>query len=161
MNATRMRAFAVAACLALAAGPGAAQDEAARMAAAEAYVALPAVQQMIEGTLDPDALIAQFRATVPVADQLTEEQFETLARIATEEIGAIRPQMMETMRDQAAETFTLAELEALTAFYASPEGASILGKTGPFMRSYMQALSPTLQETMRTISERIQAEIMP
>ena len=154
--------LAIATCLALSTGPASAQDdEAARLAAAEAYVALPAVQRMIEGTLDPDALIAQFRATVPAADQLTEAQFRILATIASEEIGAIQPQMMETMRDQAAETFTLAEIEALTAFYGSPEGEAILGKTGPFMQSYMQALGPTLKATMRTISERIQSEIMP
>ena len=157
-----LASLATAACLALApTGASAQDDEEARHAAAEAYVALPAVQEMIEGTLDPDALVAQFRATVPVADQLSESQFRTLAEIASEEIGAIRPQMTETMRDQAAETFTLAELEALSAFYGSPEGESILGKTGPFMQSYMRALGPTLQTTMRTISERIQNEITP
>jgi len=157
-----LASLATAAFLALAASAAFARDDdEARRAAAETYVALPAVREMIAGTLDPDALVAQFRATVPVADQLTESQFRTLAEIATEEIGAIRPQMMETMRDQAAETFTLAELEALVAFYGSPEGEAILGKTGPFMQEYMRALGPTLQTTMRTISERIQSEIMP
>jgi hypothetical protein len=49
--------------------------------------------------------------------------------------------------------FTLAEIDALSKFYGSPEGKSIIKKFG----SYMADMMPVIQsETMKAISKKLQ-----
>jgi hypothetical protein len=64
--------------------------------------------------------------------------------VVAEEMAAIRPALEEAMAKAAAVTFSLAEIEALTAFHATEEGASILAKTARFDAAYMEAASDAL-----------------
>ena len=85
----------------------------------------------------------------------------TLARIVDEEFTGVRPEIEGAMVTAAAGTFTMAELDALNAFYGSEEGRSIAAKTAPFLQSFYAEITPTLAETQQRIAARAQETLGP
>ncbi len=57
--------------------------------------------------------------------------------------------------------FSKAEVQAMTAFYASPEGASILKKSPQAMALTMQEIQPIIAAAMAEIKASIEAEAKP
>ena len=149
---------ATAAALAIAALPAIAQDASPEEAreAARGYVESPAMQTALDELLSPDTFVAQLEAA---GLRLDPQQTETLAGIVSEEFADIRPDLEEAMTIAAVDAFTMDELEALNAFYASEEGRSIAAKMTPFMQSFYNEIGPTLQETQGEIAARAQEEL--
>lgn len=146
------RPFAFAAALALlSAMPLYAQDDALR-AAAERYVNNPVQQEMLDDLLSADVIVSQVRAMVP---GVTEEQLLIVGEIGAEEMAVIRPELEAATIEAAIATFTLEEIEALEAFYATPLGASVLSKMQPFMESSMALAGPAMQAAQGRISARL------
>lgn len=138
--------------LVLAALPAAAQEDPdALRAAAERYVAGPGVQRTLDANLSPELVAAALRAQL--GDRLDEEERAAIAAIVAEEMAAIRPALEAAMAEAAAETFTLAEIEALAAFHETEEGASILSKTSAFDAAYLEAVA----DDLRAATERAMA----
>lgn len=136
--------------------PAFAQDTAALREAAERYIRNPVQQRMMDEMLSADAMVAQMRAMVP---QLTEEQAQLVARITSEEMAVLRPDLEAAMIDASVETFTLEEIEALEAFYSTPVGASVMSKMQPFMATAMGMIAPEMQQVQMRIGQRIMTEL--
>jgi len=150
--------------LLLLSAPAALADEMEeRRAAATAYVDNPVQQKMLDEMLSAEAMVTQMRATLPpnVSDALQPEQIQTMARIASEELADLRPAMQTAMIEAAAQTFTTAELEALDAFYSSPEGASVMGKMQPFMQTFYTGLGGDMQAAQMRIIRRVNEAMKP
>lgn len=151
-----LRHAALAACVCWMTSPVLAQD-AALVAAAESYISSPSQQDMIDRLLSPDSIRAQIssaRPDIPV-DLLVE-----VGKIASEELLAVRPQLEKSMVDAAVETFTLEEIEALDAFYRTPEGQSVLIKNATFMQTAMNSIAPEMRQVQQEIFTRVQ-QIIP
>ena len=138
------------------AAPASAQDDALR-AAVERYINNPVQQQMMDNLLSADAMVDQVRAVAP---QLTEEQLRAVATISAEELSILRPDLEAAMIEAAIGTFTLPEIEALEAFYNTPEGASVMTKMQPYMAQVMGGIGPQLMEAQTRIGQRIMTELM-
>jgi hypothetical protein len=136
--------------------PATAQDDALRTAV-ERYVTNPVQQRMLDDMLSADAMVDQMRAVAP---QLTEEQLQIVARISAEEMAVLRPDLETAMIEAAITTFTLAEIEALEAFYATPEGASVMAKMQPFMAQAMGRVGPQMMQVQARIGQRVMTELM-
>ncbi|MBF9058520.1 hypothetical protein HKCCSP123_04930 [Rhodobacterales bacterium HKCCSP123] len=151
-----MRRLALCLALALAAAhPATAEDDALR-AAVERYVANPVQQRMMDDMLSADAMVAQIRAVAP---QLTEEQLQIAGRISAEELATLRPDLEAAMVEAAIMTFTLSEVEALDAFLATPEGASVMTKMQPYMAQAMNRVGPQMMALQARIGQRLATEL--
>jgi hypothetical protein len=95
-----------------------------------------------------------------MAPQLTEEQLRGVATISAEELATLRPDLEAAMVEAAIGTFTLAEIEALEAFYNTPEGASVMSKMQPYMAQAMGRIGPQLMEAQTRIGQRIMTELL-
>ena len=146
-----MRLLAVVFAILAAATAAAAQDDARLRAAAERYVAGEGVQRSIEASLSSETIAAALDAQL--GERLSPVERSEIAAVVAEEMTAIRPAMEEAMVEAAAATFTLSEIEAMTEFHETPEGAAILRKTPDFAAAYLGAMAPEL----RAATERAMA----
>jgi hypothetical protein len=123
------------------ASPQSADTPEARRAAALKYLAAVPTQTML------DDMIASVARQVPEEKR---QQFTTLMRkvLRTDALNAIT-------LDLLVKHFTVGEIDALTRFYGSPEGASVMKKFGV----YAGDLLPQIQaEVVRAIKE-VRAEM--
>ena len=121
--------------------------------AATAFIESPVQQKLLDDMLSPEGLMAQFQAVQP---QLPPDKTDEILQIVSEELNAFRPQMEAAMIKGAAEAFTVEEIEALTAFYSSPIGASAMSKMNPYMQSAMAEMTPGLQAMQGRVMQRVQ-----
>ena len=124
--------------------------------AAERYIRLPAVQQVLDFVLGPTFLQSILSTA---GDRLDAGKRDQVIAIATEEMARTRPRMENAMVEAAAGVYTLAELEAMIAFYSSEVGASTMVKTQAFSQAYMAAFANGLRELQITVENRIQLEV--
>ena len=137
----------------LLATPALAQDDMeAKLEAARAYVQSPAQQVIIEGIASPETVAAQLTASFP---EMTPEQVELASRISAEELEPMLQQMEEAMIESVAEVFTLEEIEAITAFYETPEGLALATKTGSLMQASFSRIGPQMQAAQQRIAQRL------
>ena len=151
-----MKPVIVAAWLAFSSTAFAADAE--RMDAARAYAETPTVQKMMDDMFPPATANAMIASMVPPG-KTTEEQRTKAGEIVSEELNRVRSEVIGIMVGATAETFTLEEIKALTAFYSSAEGQSIAGKMQPFIAQYLQKIGPVLQQAQLAIAQRVKAEI--
>jgi len=103
---------------------------AAREAAARRYLAVMTPTAMME-----EVSLTTFRGLPPVEAHELAKQF----------VEELRMDVLErTMIEAIARNFTIAEIDALTEFYASPHGRSAMSK----MSAYMADLTPAMQSEM-------------
>ena len=153
------RTLAALAALALLATPVRAAEDAALRAAAEAYVRHPVVQRTIDDMWSGDTMRAMIAAVARAQGLvLRSDQTETLTRILGEEFDRIRPRFETLLADAAVETYSVAELGALTAFYDTELGARATIKSGMVMRSFNARSAPVLRGLFQRLGERIRAE---
>lgn len=69
--------------------------------------------------------------------------------------------MLPIYRKVYAETLTAEEVQAMTAFYSSPAGRSIMQKTPQLMQRTMQAMQPIMQELMQSARQTLESELKP
>ena len=107
-----------------------AESGAAREAAARRYLAVLTPTAMME-----EVSLTTFRGLPPVEAHELAKQF----------VEELRMDVLEqAMIDAIARNFSVAEIDALTAFYASPHGRSAMSK----MSAYMADLTPAMQGEM-------------
>ena len=145
-----------AAWLSVSASAFAADDD--RAEAARTYVETPTVQKMMDGMFSPQMANAMITNLVSQGKS-TEEQRVKASEIVSQELQRVRSQVLDIMVNATAETFTLEEIKALTAFYGSQEGQSIAAKMQPFMAQYLQQIGPVLQQAQSSIAQRVRDEI--
>lgn len=136
--------------------PAQAETRDERVAAAEVYIDLALAD------FDMEAMIGMLYQ--PILDQvtaggavLTEDQ---LARIKTLYLDAFADPLPALMRDQAgimADMFTLAEITALTAFYATPEGKAVMAKLPQLTAAQQPALNAFIGQTMKDLMPQVLA----
>ena len=151
-----MKAMLAAVFLSLALVAGASAQDDLR-AAAERYVRLPAIQQVLDFVLGPG--FVQTLLSLAGGDSVDAGKRDKIVAIATEEMARARPAMENAMIEAAAETFTVEELEAMVSFYGSEVGASTLSKTQAFNQAYLAAFATGMQELQITVENRIQLEV--
>lgn len=151
MIRTRLALSALALALSLAAPVGA-QD---MRALAQAYVDLPANQQMMADMLSPQSMAAQFAAGLPPGTPVSDAQLAEIGALMATTMADVQPLMRESMIETAATTFTEAELRALTDFYSSEVGSSILLKMQPFFQATMADIQPRIMQQTQAIIPQI------
>ena len=126
--------------------------------AAERYVALPAVQDMIRGLGAPELLAEELRAHLPGAEDMPPEEIERMAAIVSDELDGVRPALERALVAAAVEHFTLEEIEAMIAFAASPVGSGVLEKAPGFAIDAMAAAGPQIQQATFDAMQRIRED---
>lgn len=149
-----MKRFALAAVFALALPAHLHAQDATE--AATAFINSPVQQKLLDDMLSPEMLMTQFQA---MNLQIPPEQVDVILNIVTEELNVFRPEMESAMIVGAAEAFSVEEIDALTAFYSSPLGASAMGKMNPYMQATMGSMSQGLQAMQGNIMRRVQSEL--
>lgn len=156
MMRSSARPTALAALLVVLAGTGAAQDV---EALARAYVATPAVQEMMTEMASPEGFAATIERGLPAGVVLTAAQRAALGQVAAETMAGLRPELERTLVEASARHFTAAELQALIDFYGSGPGASAARKMQPFFQDALTELAPLTREAMAAAAPRI-AEVL-
>lgn len=108
-----------------------------------------ATQQMGRSMLGPDATAEQ-RAKF---DKVMAEQQAFLRRM----LAADRLQPI--YRTVYADVFSAEEVQAMTDFYSSPTGRSILQKMPQVMGRTMQEMQPLMREAMQEVQQSLQREL--
>lgn len=139
-----MRPFVLALVLAVGGAPSHAQEADPLREAAEAYVASEGVQRSIDASVSAELIVSALDAQL--GTRLSPEERDAIAGVVSEEMTSIRPAMEAAMVDAAARTFTLEEMEAMTAFYSSGPGAGLLAKMPGFTAAYLEAMGPDLRD---------------
>lgn len=142
-------------CLLCLASTAVAQEQ-SQIDAARAYVETPVQQKLLEDMFSPAGIMAQMGLT---GGRLSSEQQTIIAEIVSEELQALKPEIVDAMVNGMARNFSLEEIEALTAFYSSPVGASAMSKMNPFMQQTMAELGPSFQQMQSRLVPRIQAAL--
>jgi len=155
-----MRHLSLAAVLVFALSlPAAAQDtREARLTAARGYVAL---------TMESFDMAALIRTMYqPILDQLASQGTRLNARQLAELDQLYQSTMTEPLRqimtqqDQImADLFTLEEIEAISAFYASPVGRSVMAKLPQLTQALQPMIISFMQGAMPDLIPQIQAII--
>jgi hypothetical protein len=146
-----MRVVRLALCGLFFASSAFAQDTVLKDAATR-YVQHPVQQKMLDDLMSPQAMLAQLQPMLPDARQ---ETLEAVAQIVSEEMALLRPAMEQAMIISAAETFTLAELDALRAFYATKEGAGAAGKMQNYLARSWEEIGPEFNRTQLSVQQRM------
>lgn len=142
--------------LACALGSGAYAQDPALLEAATAYVEHPVQQNVIDKLFSPASIMAQLES---VTGDIPDAQRATVAQIISEEMNAVRPELEASMIRAAAENFTMEEITALNAFYATGPGASAMTKMQSYMQSAMRPMGPVLQKAQENLFRRLQTEL--
>ena len=119
------------------------------------YLRLPAIQKMNDDLYGGNVIDSM----MAMQDSLPEEIRKQLATILSEEFAKIRPGMEEAMIESAAATYSAEELQAMSAFYESPEGASVAVKTAPFTQKTFEIFGPQMEEFQKAVVTRLMAEM--
>ncbi|MEM1298181.1 MAG: DUF2059 domain-containing protein [Pseudomonadota bacterium] len=146
-------------CLALIAVfaiPARADDLAARTAAAERYVASPAVVDMLDKMLSGDTVLKAMEQRVA---SLNQAQRTKLQQIISEEFQTVKPAVRTAMIETTASMFTLKEIDALAQFYSTPEGVSIMQKMQDFFPAAMNRVQPDMARMQQRLAARITKEL--
>jgi hypothetical protein len=123
-------------------GQQVADTPANRLAAAKRYLQAVPPAEMVADTVDR------------VAAQLPEERREEFKKALTKVVSSER---IEALTLQAVtKHFTVKEINALAAFYGSPEGRSITKKFGDYMADVMPAIQEELAGAMEEIHKEVQ-----
>ena len=110
-------------------------DMAKRMEAAVAYEKVTPIETNVMAMFDELRKLPQFGGE-------NNEMLEKL--ISVYDIELVRNESMRLM----AENFTVEEMEALTAFYSSPEGQSVYKKMPKFMADFMPVMQGEMQKAV-------------
>jgi Uncharacterized protein conserved in bacteria (DUF2059). len=123
-------------------GQQVADTPANRLAAAKRYLQAVPPAEMVADTVDR------------VAAQLPEERREEFKKALSKVVSSER---IEALTLQAVtKHFTVKEINALAAFYGSPEGRSITKKFGDYMADVMPAIQEELSGAMEEIHKEVQ-----
>ena len=124
----------------------------------------------LETTLD--GMVVQIEAATRdmgrsiLGETATPEQRALFERVMAEQNDMMRqfmaPERLTPIyRSVYGELFTAEEVQAMTDFYASPAGRSILQKMPVAMGRAMQAMQPTVQEMMQQAQQTLERELKP
>lgn len=112
-----------------------------RLAAAKRYMKIVPPEELVAATIEQ------------VASQLPPDRQEPF-KAALRKV--IKVERIEEITLQAvAKHFTVKEINALAAFYSSPEGRSISRKFGAYMADVMPVIQQELQEAMEEIHKEV------
>lgn len=137
-------------------GTAASAQDPALIDAARSYVKHPVQQNVIDDLFSPEGIMMQLES---VTGAIPQDSRAKIAQIISEEMNAVRPQLEQSMIAAAAENFTMEEITALNAFYATGPGASAMSKMQSYMQSAMRPLGPVLQQAQENLFRRLQAEL--
>lgn len=122
---------------------------------AQDYVNMPEIQTMMADMFAPDAVLAQFKASLPASIELNSDQETRIGALLSNAMLEMKPQLEGLMIDGLTEHFSADEIAALIDFYSSEHGASVMTKMQPFMQDVLAQLAPQLNSTMQDVSPRI------
>ncbi len=125
----------------------------ARKAAAEAYFkAVPATKQFIDTTI--------MAGMTAVGDE--EEMPKEAREMANKMVAALDWKVIEDgLREAMIKTYTVDEITAKTKFDTSPEGRSIIKKTGAFTAAYMPIVSKEMERVAMQAMEDMMKNFNP
>jgi hypothetical protein len=158
-----MRQMLMAAALVACASPVFAQPapaiSASKAAAIREYMAItdPAkmVNDMAEAAAKPtiEALSQRMAAQ---GIQLSANKQQQIRRLFVEEMQILAPDVIKWTENSTAQVFTEAEIRAITAFYKTAEGQSMLRKMPQLQASIQGPLMQAMQGRMPMIAQKLQ-----
>ena len=119
-------------------------DDAARRAAAEAYVAGPHSQQKLDEGMSSETLAANFAAKLPPDLELSADQIAEIGSIISEAMFSIRPEVEQVMISALAKIHTIEEIQAMDAYFNSPAGLSAQSKSQQFEQVFLSAMKSSI-----------------
>lgn len=149
-------AIALACALSMAALPALSETREDRVEAAKAYTALAM------DAMDLKAMIGTMWAPVVQMIErsgktLSEEQKDQIDALYQETFTGPMTEMMLSQSDVMADLFTLEEIEALTQFYSTPIGQSVMKKLPKVMEAIQPQIVALVQNTLPTLMPKIAA----
>ena len=132
--------------------PAALPVDAAKLALAREAMKAMQAERMLESLSNQLKMMTAQQTTLLLPTTATEEQKARLAQIQTEVTDLVREAakaQMEKMATVYAEVFTAEELQAMRAFFVSPEGRALLSK------------QPLLAQRLMPLTRAMQMELMP
>lgn len=142
------------------ASPILAETREERLALASDYV-----EQTLED-VDMEALIRSMWE--PLAEQVaasgqevTDAQREEIHQLYMDTYEQRMTEMMQSQDEVMADLFTMAEIEALTEFYGTPEGRAVMQKLPQLSEASQPKIMTMMQETMPTVMGRVQQILAP
>lgn len=166
----RRIALAAALCIANAAAPAFAADPAPAPATAQASV--ESIDRLLE-VMDMENMMSGMMAQMSGAQQamvadafgqdLSDEDKARMRETLKETDAIIQkamawPVLEPIVRKVYAQVFTAAEVDAMIAFYNSPEGASILKKSPQAAGLTMQEMQPVMTAAMQEVKAALDAK---
>jgi len=112
-----------------------------RLSAAKRYLKVVPPEEIVSGTIDQ------------VAAQLPPDRREEFKRALQKVLNTKK--IEELTVNMVTRHFTVKEINALTAFYGSPEGRSISKKFGAYMADIMPALQEELEGALAEIEKEV------
>jgi len=122
------------------AGYALADDMAERLKAAEAYEKITPVEDMV------NQMYVEMKRNPQL--NLTDSDLEIMRSVYD------IPEMRKMVIEKMAKHFTLGELNALAAFYSSPEGKSAMAKMPAYMNDFMPYVQQKMGEAIQKVMER-------
>lgn len=143
-----------------------------------AHAARPSVDQVdamlqaMDAQKSMQGILAQMETSTAAMAQgmlgkdATPDQLATFKRVMAEQQRLLQEAMRweriaPVYRTVYTETFTAEEVEAMTRFYASAEGRSIMAKMPQALARTMQELQPMMQTLMQQVQTSVQKELAP
>lgn len=136
----------------------AAESEAARLAAARAYIALPVVQESLEAELALGPIYAFIEEDLKRRNLRAAMHTRVRAQIRTalsQSFEEARPDLIGLWEALMARHFTTREIEAMIRYAKSPEGASAHRKAGAYMADAQLAGAPLVERIAERTMTRV------
>lgn len=120
----------------------------------------------LEATLAEMEAMSRRMAESMLAPDADAAARDTMARAVATSNAAVREildwtQLEPVYRRVYAEVFTAGEMEAMTRFYASPEGRAVLRKMPTVMGRMGEAMQPAIQEAMKRMEATLRRAAPP
>ena len=108
-----------------------------------------------------EAAIQQYLKTVPIENMLDDAMNEFIKMVPVETRGTIKDTFKNLDRKKITDAtiksmrthFTTNEIKALTKFYASPEGKSVMHKMAAMQAEVMPVIQTEVVESLRKVTE--------
>jgi hypothetical protein len=138
--------------------PAQAETREERVAAARGYITI-----LLEG-FDSSSFVASLYQ--PILDQvaaggvtLTPDQVEAVRKLYSDTFSDPAGLLMEDQAGLMADVMTLAEIEAIVAFYSTPEGRSVMAKLPQLNAAQQQKMAARIAELTQGLMPQVLAII--
>lgn len=132
----------------------AADTEAARLAAARAYAALPVVQEALDACSGSEGITARMdeemiKRGIPAADRAK------VKSVMITSMADLRAKVADRAVATMAKVYTVPEIETMTAFVKTPQGAATQRKACTYTIAFLKDIQPFQQRIQQDMLSKL------